>query len=77
MLTKEERLKKLEEVMTYLDGAESSLAAVDTPLFDPDHEEEMEDVYMYIHFAHDVGIARIRRNIQCAIELLERAIGEA
>ena len=69
-MTKEERVEKLEKAMTMLDGVESILRDLDDQVPFRYYSDHMEDFYMQIRYAHDLGIWRIRHDIQCAEDSL-------
>lgn len=70
-MTKEERIEKLEKAMTMLDGVESILRDLDDQEPNRYYSDRMEDFYMCIRYANDLGIGRIRHDIQCAEDSLQ------
>lgn len=69
-MTKEERIEKLEKAMTMLDGVESILRDLDDQKPNLYYSDRREDFYMCIRYANDLGIGRIRHDIQCAEDSL-------
>ena len=70
-MMKEERIEKLEKAMTMLDGAESILCDLDDQEPNCYYSDRMEDFYMCIRYAKDLGLGRIRHDIQCAEDSLQ------
>ena len=70
-MTKEERIEKLKEAMTMLDGVESILSDLDDQEPYRYYSDRMENFYMCIRYANDIGIGRIRHDIHCAEDSLQ------